>query len=496
MREVYRLIFLFVAEDRELLHPPGSEDAARVRFARFFSTARLRRLATRRSGTRHPDLWLSYRQVVGALSSEAGLPELWLPALGGFLFSSQATPHLDASAIANRDLLEAIRALSTTAGEGGRLVAVDWRNLGSEELGSVYEALLELHPIVNLEVPSFELSTAAGHERKTTGSYYTPTSLINCLLDSALDPVIAEAAAKPEPEQALLAFKVCDPACGSGHFLIAAAHRIAKRLAAARSGEEEPSPEAVRKALRDVIGHCIYGVDINPMAVELCKVNLWLESLEPGKPLSFLDHHIQVGNSLLGATPRSWRREFRTRRSRRSRATTRKSSRGSRRSTSRSGGTGNEARDSSTSSLGSGSATSQRSLADLGADAGCDGRGGAGKGATVRGARGFCRLRYGPLPSRRLVRRVHVAQSRRARGTPSRLPNQYSALLSRTLNSNPRGESAKRSSSSLRTTASSTGISLSPVSSKCHTVESPLQVPKPDGQGGSTWSLETLLGTP
>jgi len=94
-----------------------------------------------------------------------------------------------------------------------------------------------------------------------------------------------------------------DPACGSGHFLIAAAHRISKRLASAESGDEEPSPEATRKALRNVIGHCIYGVDVNPMAVELCKVNLWLEALDPGKPLSFLDHRIQPGNSLLGAIP-------------------------------------------------------------------------------------------------------------------------------------------------------------------------------------------------
>ncbi|PWG73406.1 hypothetical protein DF186_23240, partial [Enterococcus hirae] len=79
---------------------------------------------------------------------------------------------------------------------------------------------------------TFELGTAAGHERKTTGSYYTPPSLINCLLDSALDPVVDEAAKKPtaeEAEQAILDLKVCDPACGSGHFLIAAAHRIGKR---------------------------------------------------------------------------------------------------------------------------------------------------------------------------------------------------------------------------------------------------------------------------
>ena len=108
---------------------------------------------------------------------------------------------------------------------------------------------------------------------------------------------------QPDSEAAILKLKVVDPACGSGHFLIAASHRIAKRLAAARTGDEEPSPDAMRKALRDVIGHCIYGVDVNPMAVELCKVNLWLEALDPGKPLSFLDHRIQCGNSLIGATP-------------------------------------------------------------------------------------------------------------------------------------------------------------------------------------------------
>jgi hypothetical protein len=85
--------------------------------------------------------------------------------------------------------------------------------------------------------------------------------------------------------------------------LLAAARRITRHLATVRTGDDEPAPEAMRAALRDVIGHCIYGVDINPMAVELCKVNLWMEALEPGKPLSFLDHHIKCGNSLMGATP-------------------------------------------------------------------------------------------------------------------------------------------------------------------------------------------------
>jgi hypothetical protein len=303
LRLVYRLLFLFSAEDRRLLLLPGdAHGPARGRFLSYYSTARLRRLAERRAGTRHTDLFAALRLVMTKLCTDSGCPELALPALGGFLFSANALPDLEACDITNFDLCEAVRALAVTVSNGVRR-AVDYKNLGAEELGSVYESLLELHPRVNLDAATFELSVAGGHERKTTGSYYTPTSLIDCLLDSALDPVLEEASRRPEPEKAILALKIVDPACGSGHFLIAAAHRIAKRLASARTGDEEPSPEFRQAAIRDVIGHCIYGVDINPMAVELCKVNLWMEALQPGRPLSFLEHHIQCGNALLGTTP-------------------------------------------------------------------------------------------------------------------------------------------------------------------------------------------------
>ena len=244
--------------------------------------------------------------VITALGSDEGAPGIGLPPLGGFLFGAESCPYLDHAELANSDLLDAIRKLATIEEKGVRRV-VDYRNLGSEELGSIYESLLELHPEIDTAAAHFELRTAAGHERKTTGSYYTPSSLISVLLDSALDPVLNEIADKPtkeEAERAILEMSVLDPAAGSGHFLVAAAHRIAKRLAQVRTEDEEPAPTAIRTALRDVIGHCLYAVDINPMAVELCKVSLWLEALEPGKPLSFLDHHIVLGNSLLGATPR------------------------------------------------------------------------------------------------------------------------------------------------------------------------------------------------
>jgi hypothetical protein len=300
LRVVYRLLFLFVAEDRELLFDPAAPEAARDRYARFYSTARLRQLAERLRGTQHKDLYHGLDLVLSRLGTD-GCPDLGLPALGG-LFDPAGTPDLAGCCIANADLLEAVRALAVVS-DGRSLRPVDYRNLGSEELGSVYESLLELHPQFTPDPPVFALKTASGHERKTTGSYYTPTALITCLLDSALDPVLNDTATKPDQEKALLNLKVCDPACGSGHFLIAAAHRIAKRLASVRTHEEEPAPDAVRHALRDVIGRCIFGVDLNPMAVELCQVALWMESLEPGKPLSFLKHRVQCGNSLLGATP-------------------------------------------------------------------------------------------------------------------------------------------------------------------------------------------------
>lgn len=306
LRLVYRLIFLLVAEARGLLHDPAADAAAVDRYRRWYSLQRIVELARSRRSTDHGDLWESLRVTFDALAGP-GQPALGLSGLGSYLWSDDAVADLGPAALGNRALLDAVHRLTTvyeTTGRRGRPVprAVDYRNLGAEELGSVYEALLELHPVIDGR--TYSLGTAAGSERKTTGSYYTPTPLIRELLDSALDPVLDEAADAADPEGALLALKVADPAAGSGHFLIAAAHRIAHRLASVRSGEAEPSPEELRHALREVIANCIYGIDVNPMAVELCKVSLWMEATEPGKPLSFLDHHIVCGNSLLGTNPK------------------------------------------------------------------------------------------------------------------------------------------------------------------------------------------------
>ncbi len=302
LRLVYRLVFLLVAEDRDLFHPPETSDEARRRYARYYSLGRIRDHARRHRGGRHADLFASLRPVFDALGGD-GVSAIGVPALGSFLWSRGACPDLDTAALSNSDLLDAVRHLAYTEHDR-TLQRVDFANLGPEELGSVYESLLELHPRLELDAARFELVSVAGSERKSTGSYYTPTALISALLDRALDPLLDEAEAAPDPIAAILAIKVLDPACGSGHFLTAAARRIATRLAAAQTGELNPTPEATRHALRQVVGRCIYGIDLNPMAIELAKVNLWLDAVEPGLPLRFLDHHLVCGNGLVGATPR------------------------------------------------------------------------------------------------------------------------------------------------------------------------------------------------
>lgn len=225
-----------------------------------------------------------------------------LPALGG-LFSLDRTPHLDAARIENRHLLAAIDDLAWMREEGAR-VRINWRDMETEELGSVYESLLELAPRASASEKTFgfaEGAEAKGNARKISGSYYTPDSLVQLLLNSALDPVIDEAVAtNPGREaDALLELAIVDPAVGSGHFLLAAARRLAARIAQLRS-PGSPSAEDYRHALREVARHCLYGVDRNPMAVELCKVAIWIETVEPGKPLGFLDANIRCGDSLLG----------------------------------------------------------------------------------------------------------------------------------------------------------------------------------------------------
>lgn len=306
LRLAYRLLFWAVAEDRDALLTPAATTQQRQRYTDHFSSARLRRLAMKRHGSGHDDLWQGTALVFDALGRAGGEPRLGLPGLGG-LFAHTAADVLAGCRLPNSALLTAVRSIAVVQPKGQPQRLVDFAHLGAEELGSIYESLLELVPRHDPVSHTFSLETLAGNDRKTSGSYYTPTELVELVLDTALDPVLDDveksARTAEEAEAALLALRVCDPSVGSAHFLVAAARRIAARVAAARTGEVDPTPTALSDALHDVVARCLYGVDINPMAADLAKVSLWLTAMSPGRPLSFLDHHIKVGNALLGTTP-------------------------------------------------------------------------------------------------------------------------------------------------------------------------------------------------
>ena len=295
LRLVYRLIFLAVAEERGLLHVEAGSPAANL-YAENYGFAHLRERATRRAAhDHHGDAWEGMKIAFAGLAR--GEPILALPALGG-LFVPDATPDLDTAAIPNRAFLAAIFRLSWLIERDGRRVRINWRDMATEELGSVYEGLLELVPMLADHGRTFAFAGGAearGNARKVSGSYYTPDALVQALLDSALDPVLERAQAEGGADS-ILALTVIDPACGSAHFLLGAARRMALRVATLR----DPDAPDLQAALRDVVRHCIHGVDRNPMAVELAKVALWIETVQPGKPLGFLDANIRCGDALLG----------------------------------------------------------------------------------------------------------------------------------------------------------------------------------------------------
>jgi hypothetical protein len=306
LRLIYRLLFLFTAEDRNIHLDPGAEPAARELYRQGYSLGKLRERARfRRYRDNHTDAW--QQLLITFAGFAVGQPRLAQPPLGG-LFAADQCLRLDQATLANRYLYEAIFKLGYFEYKG-RLARINYRDMDTEELGSVYESLLELIPELSVEGTwSFgfqgdnEEGGGTGHARKLTGSYYTPDSLVQELIQSALLPVLEARlkANQADPRDALLSITVCDPACGSGHFLLAAARRLAANLARIEAGTDQPSEVHYRHALREVVSHCIYGVDLNPMAVELCRTALWLETIEPGKPLGFLDAHIRHGNSLIG----------------------------------------------------------------------------------------------------------------------------------------------------------------------------------------------------
>ena len=199
LRLVYRLIFLMVAEDRNLLHPETAKPEARKLYAEGYSLAALRAQCVRAATwDKHHDRYEGIKIVFRALAH--GQQALGLPALGG-LFGAGMLPHLETARLRNRAFMEALYRLSWLSDKTG-MVPVNWRAMETEELGSVYESLLELQPQLGDDgktlIFASEAAEQKGNQRKTTGSYYTPDSLVQALLDTALDPVLDKTEAEAD----------------------------------------------------------------------------------------------------------------------------------------------------------------------------------------------------------------------------------------------------------------------------------------------------------
>ncbi|MFF4016599.1 Eco57I restriction-modification methylase domain-containing protein [Streptomyces sp. NPDC001843] len=343
LKIAYRLLFVAYAEDRGLL-PVGTPS-----YDRGYSLRGLRREILTDAGWA-PDgglLWNSLQASWSLLRDGVDAGELQITGFNGGLFDPAKCPLLDdpAMTIGDTFVRDAIDALSWTEAERptsktavGRR-AVNYRELGVEQLGSIYEGLLSFEPqiadshkalarigrgqsaIVQVldaeELPkgaetletydpgTFYLFEASG-QRKGSGSYYTARPLAHFVVGETLRPLVQDAA----PED-ILNLRICDPAMGSGAFLVPAVHQLTEAYgeALAREGEllDHKLDDAERAAYRRlIVERCVYGVDLNPMAVELAKVSLWLTTAAAGKPLSFLDAHLRCGNAVVGAEFGSW----------------------------------------------------------------------------------------------------------------------------------------------------------------------------------------------
>lgn len=316
---IYRLLFLFIIEERGLVYQiPDSPDAPDYKqlcqwqdiYKKFYAASRLRRLSELAylKQRQYSDLWQGLMDTFHLFEPDTFGEKLGIKPLGGVLFGTETLHWLKQCQVSNKDLLAAFSALNEFEDERQQKVKINYTSLDVEEFGSVYEGILEMRPFVQPGVAAsdWQFGFVGGLDRQSTSSYYTRPDLVQNLIKTTLEPVIKEKIAAQttteEKVNALLNMKVCDAASGSGHIVLAMARIIAWYICTLRTGEDNPASLDYRQALREVISRCVYAVDYNPDAVELCKVVLWIEGYCAGKPLSFLDHHIRCGNSVLGVS--------------------------------------------------------------------------------------------------------------------------------------------------------------------------------------------------
>jgi hypothetical protein len=296
---VYRILFLFFAEARGLVplwHPVYRES---------YSVETLRQEAERDDAA--PGLWDTLRAITRLAHAGCQAGDLRVTAFNGRLFAPARTPLADRPDLDDGAACRAVLALSTraTADRSAR-ERIGYRDLGVEQLGAVYETLLDYVPRVRTTSPAPRRQPRVALEpgsgvRKATGAFYTPQAIAHWLVRRTLTPLVTDL-----PPERILELRVLDPAMGSGAFLVAACTFLADayETAAVRAGGCHPSDigPAERVAIRRTVAErCLFGVDVNPMAVQLARLSLWLATLSADKPLGFLDHHLQAGDSLLGA---------------------------------------------------------------------------------------------------------------------------------------------------------------------------------------------------
>ena len=341
---LYRLLFLLYAEDRGLL--PVRE----ARYGEYALRERVRADVGRRKDAEiaFSSVATGYWSAVGDLCRAVGGGDaaLGLPPYNGGLFDAARAPLLANVSLTDDTMADVIDALSFEVVPEGRRY-INYRDLGVRQLGSIYERLLEYELVREGGDLAVRPNVVA---RKSSGSYYTPDELVGLILRETLGPPIEErlrafreaaagganpaALAERDPAEAILRLRVCDPAMGSGHFLVGLVDWLSDRTIAAMA-EAEALAEDYRSPLVDpiagiretvlanaqaggwtvdaarlddrhvvrrmVLKRCVFGVDKNPMAVELAKVALWLHMFTVGAPLGFLDHHLRCGDSLFGA---------------------------------------------------------------------------------------------------------------------------------------------------------------------------------------------------
>jgi len=297
---VYRLLFLFFAEARGLVPSwhPVYRDAYGMESMRAAAEVDVR------------GLWPTFQAISRLAHTGCRAGDLEVTAFNGRLFAPSRAPRLDRRSLDRARVREALLAISTTPAAPNRASArIAFDDLDVEELGAVYEGLLDHAPRVARDAPAtrsrpleVQLERTATARRKETGTFYTPRALTEHLVRETLEPLVLERSAEQ-----LLDLRVVDPAMGSGAFLVAACRYLAEKYehALVHDGACHPAEidDADRAGFRRLVAQrCLFGVDSNPMAVQLSRLSLWLTTLAADRPLTFLDHHLAAGDSLLGAT--------------------------------------------------------------------------------------------------------------------------------------------------------------------------------------------------